>query len=117
MDLIIGLLVVVVIGTLVLKRTKPDLYESLKEKIKLMALHQASGYIYEQLKKRININKKNFYCNFNKIGNTVSASIPLLLEKAKKANKIKGGDIIVACGFGVGLSWGIVKIVWTKKKY
>ena len=88
-----------------------------KEKIKLMALHQASGYIYEQLKKRININKKNFYCNFNKIGNTVSASIPLLLEKAKKANKIKGGDIIVACGFGVGLSWGIVKIVWTKKKY
>jgi len=35
MDLIIGLLVVVVIGTLVLKRTKPDLYESLKAKIKL----------------------------------------------------------------------------------
>jgi hypothetical protein len=35
MDLIIGLLVVVVIGTIVLKRTKPDLYESLKEKIKL----------------------------------------------------------------------------------
>jgi hypothetical protein len=35
MDLIIGLLVVVVIGTIVLKRTKPDLYELLKAKIKL----------------------------------------------------------------------------------
>ena len=87
-----------------------------KEEIKLMALHQASKYIYEQIKKRININQKSFLCNFNNIGNTVSASIPLLLEKAKKEKKIKGGDVIIACGFGVGLSWSIVKIKWTKKK-
>jgi len=87
-----------------------------KEKIKLMALHQASRYIYEQLKKRININKENFLYNFNTIGNTVSASIPLLLRKAIKEKKIRGGDTIIACGFGVGLSWGIVKIRWTKKK-
>tara|TARA_R100000541_G_scaffold53570_1_gene61721 strand:- start:1605 stop:1715 length:111 start_codon:yes stop_codon:yes gene_type:complete len=35
MDLIIGLLVVVVIGTIVLKRTKPDLYKTLKAKLTL----------------------------------------------------------------------------------
>ena len=81
-----------------------------------MALHQASRYIYDQLKKRININKENFLYNFNTIGNTVSASIPLLLRKARKEKKIRGGDTIIACGFGVGLSWGIVKIRWTKKK-
>ena len=87
-----------------------------KNEIKLMALHQASRYIYEKLKKGINLNKETFFCNFNNIGNTVSASIPLLLEKAKKMKKIKGGDVIIACGFGVGLSWGIVKIKWTKKR-
>ena len=87
-----------------------------KEKIKLIALHQASKYIYEQLKKRININQKKFSHNFDKIGNTVSSSIPILLEKANKEKKIKKGDTIIACGFGVGLSWGIVKIKWTAKK-
>jgi len=87
-----------------------------KEKIKLMALHQASKYIYEQLKKRIDINQEKFIKNFDNIGNTVSSSIPLLLEKANKEKKIKKGDTIIACGFGVGLSWGIVKIKWTVKK-
>ena len=80
-----------------------------EEKIKSVALHQASKYIYEQLKKRININKEKFTKNFDNIGNTVSSSIPILLEKANKEKKIKKGDTIIACGFGVGLSWGIVK--------
>jgi|TARA_R110002074_G_scaffold109365_1_gene235846 hypothetical protein len=35
MDYLIGLLVVAVIVTLVLKRTKPELYATLKEKLKL----------------------------------------------------------------------------------
>jgi 3-oxoacyl-[acyl-carrier-protein] synthase III len=87
-----------------------------EEKIKSVALHQASKYIYEQLKKRININKEKFTKNFDNIGNTVSSSIPILLEKANKEKKIKKGDTIIACGFGVGLSWGIVKIKWTAKK-
>ena len=48
------------------------------------------------------------------IGNTVSASIPILLKSAARKRLIKENDEIIACGFGVGLSWGITKIIWTK---
>lgn len=87
-----------------------------KKTIKLMALHQASKYVCEKIQKKLNLNKKIFYNNFQKYGNTVSASIPLLLENAYRENKLKKNDLILACGFGVGLSWGIVKIKWTQKK-
>ena len=87
-----------------------------KHEIKLLALHQASKYVCEKIQKKLNLNNKIFYNNFQKYGNTVSASIPLLLENAFKEKKLKKNDIILACGFGVGLSWGIVKIKWTQKK-
>lgn len=87
-----------------------------KKAIKLIALHQASKYVCEKIQKKLNLNKKIFYNNFQKYGNTVSASIPLLLENAYRKNKLKKNDLILACGFGVGLSWGIVKIKWTQKK-
>lgn len=87
-----------------------------KEKIKLIALHQASKYVCKKIEKKLNLNKKIFYNNFEKVGNAVSASIPILLESAFKEKKIKKNDTIIACGFGVGLSWGITKIKWTQKK-
>ena len=88
-----------------------------KKKIKLLALHQASKYVCSQIQRKLNMNKDIFYNNFQNFGNTVSASIPLLIEKAYNQNKIKKNDIIIACGFGVGLSWGIVKIKWTQKQH
>jgi 3-oxoacyl-[acyl-carrier-protein] synthase-3 len=84
------------------------------KKIKLIALHQASKYICDNIKKKLNINKKIFFNNYMEIGNTVSASIPILLKSAARKRLIKENDEIIACGFGVGLSWGITKIKWAK---
>jgi 3-oxoacyl-[acyl-carrier-protein] synthase-3 len=39
------------------------------------------------------------------IGNTVSASIPIALTRALNTEKIKKGNRILICGFGIGLSW------------
>ena len=38
-------------------------------------------------------------------GMTVSASIPIALKKTQKKNIIKKNNLILFCGFGVGLSW------------
>ena len=38
------------------------------------------------------------------VGNTVSSSIPIILKK--KFRNIKKNELILLCGFGVGLSWG-----------
>ena len=86
----------------------------LENKVNHIALHQASKFVVEKITDRLNFKKKTFLNNYQRVGNTVSASIPILLEDAYKKKKIKKNDIIVACGFGVGLSWGIVKIKWTK---
>ncbi len=86
----------------------------LDKKVKYIALHQASKFVFEKITNKLNFDKKIFLNNYQKVGNTVSASIPILIEDAYKKKKLKKNDIVVACGFGVGLSWGIVKIKWTK---
>ena len=43
---------------------------------------------------------------------TVSSTIPLLLKDCLDKKKLKKNDTIIACGFGVGLSWGAVQIKW-----
>ena len=82
------------------------------KKIKYIALHQASKYVCDKIKKKFNFNKNLFLENYNKYGNTVSSTIPLLLKDSIDKKKLKKDNIIIACGFGVGLSWGIVKIKW-----
>jgi 3-oxoacyl-[acyl-carrier-protein] synthase-3 len=38
-------------------------------------------------------------------GNTSSASIPLALDHMRKAGTAKSGDVVLAVGFGAGLSY------------
>ncbi len=80
--------------------------------VKFFALHQASKYVCDKIKDKLKLSNKLFLNNYNKYGNTVSRTIPLLLKNCIDQKKIKKNDIIIACGFGVGLSWGIVKIKW-----
>lgn len=80
--------------------------------IKYIALHQASKYVCDKIKNKLKFKNYFFLKNYDKYGNTVSSSIPLLLKDCIDKKKLKKNNIIIACGFGVGLSWGIVKIKW-----
>ena len=84
------------------------------KKLKLLALHQASKYVCDKIKNKLNLPNKKFYFNYSRIGNTVSSSIPIVLKDCDKRKTIKNNDTVVACGFGVGLSWGITQIKWSK---
>lgn len=90
-----------------IKKNKID-----SNKIKFLLLHQASRYVCEKIKKKLELKNSIYLNNYNIFGNTISSSIPLLIEKAIKNKKFKKGDILLACGFGVGLSWGVVEIKW-----
>ena len=78
--------------------------------IDLFVFHQANKYILNFLRKKIKIEEEKFYYYIEKVGNTVSSTIPIALYEAKKENKLKGN--ILLAGFGVGYSWGgvILKI-------
>jgi 3-oxoacyl-[acyl-carrier-protein] synthase-3 len=56
------------------------------------------------LRKLIRIDKDKFYVYMEKVGNTVSSTIPIALCEAQKEGLLRGN--VLLAGFGVGLSWG-----------
>lgn len=75
-----------------------------KDDINLWIFHQANKYMINYLRKLMDIDKEHFYVFMDKVGNTVSSTIPIALVEAQREGKLKGN--IFLAGFGVGLSWG-----------
>ncbi len=74
--------------------------------IDLFIFHQASSMALDSIERALKIKPEKMFRNLKDIGNLVSASIPVALKDAMDQGKIKAGDKVVLCGFGVGLSWG-----------
>jgi 3-oxoacyl-[acyl-carrier-protein] synthase-3 len=74
--------------------------------------HQANKYMLDYLARRSAIPAEKMIVDVETTGNTVSASIPLALERAVEAGKIRAGQRLVLVGFGVGYSWGACNLVW-----
>lgn len=68
--------------------------------IDVFILHQASKYIVDNLTRRMKLDKNKVPFEIKQYGNTVSSSIPIILEQYINNN----ADKILLCGFGVGLS-------------
>jgi 3-oxoacyl-[acyl-carrier-protein] synthase-3 len=76
--------------------------------IDFYGFHQASKLTLDSLIKALKLDPNNLYINIGDKGNTVSASIPILLKDAIDNNRLKKGDMMLLSGFGVGLSWGSI---------
>lgn len=72
------------------------------EKIDYFIFHQGSKYIVDILTKRIGLAPEKVAFDILEYGNTVSSSIPIILEKALNSTSL---NLILTSGFGVGLSW------------
>lgn len=70
--------------------------------IDLFLLHQGSAAIVDVIARKIGGDKSKFILDIDTTGNTVSSTIPILLEK--QLHKQDNKKIIIS-GFGVGLSW------------
>ncbi len=68
--------------------------------------HQANLRIINQAVERLGVNRDKVLVNIDKVGNTSSASIPILLDQSLRAGKIKEGDTVLMCALGAGISWG-----------
>ena len=75
-------------------------------------LHQANVRIIESVAKRLKADKDKFPVNLNEYGNTSSASIPILLDELNRNGSLKQGEKLILAGFGAGLSWGSILLVW-----
>lgn len=80
--------------------------------IDLFILHQANKRIIDSISKTLKADISKFCMNISEVGNTSSASIPILLDEVNRKNLIKKGDIIALSGFGAGLTYGSCIIKW-----
>ena len=71
-------------------------------------LHQANAFIIKQLIKRFKLSKDKVPMVLNKYGNIGGVSIPLVLCDLLGMNNNGRNYSMFSCGFGIGLSWGIL---------
>lgn len=77
-----------------------------RDDIDAFIFHQASKIVLRSLQRKCNISDNQFITCLENTGNTVSSSIPLALEQARKHQRVTPGQTIMLVSFGVGLSWG-----------
>jgi 3-oxoacyl-[acyl-carrier-protein] synthase-3 len=82
------------------------------DEIDLWVPHQANFRIIDAAARRIGLPLERVAVNIDQYGNTSSASIPLALEEAIRAGRVKGGDNVLLAGFGSGLTWGSCLLKW-----
>ena len=82
------------------------------DQIGLVIPHQANLRIIEAISQYLELPMERFYVNVGRYGNTSSASIPIALDEARRAGRIKSGDITLLVAFGAGLTYGSALIRW-----
>ena len=76
------------------------------EDIDILIPHQANVRIIEATAKYANIPLEKVYVNVDRFGNTSSASIPIALDEAIEAGRVKEGTTALLVAFGAGFTWG-----------
>jgi 3-oxoacyl-[acyl-carrier-protein] synthase-3 len=80
--------------------------------VDLFISHQANRRIIDAIGKRLGLAEEQVFVNLERYGNTSSASIPIALDEANRAGRIKQEDIILFDAFGGGLTWGATLLRW-----
>lgn len=68
--------------------------------------HQANIRIIDLAVSRLGVPREKMLVNIERVGNTSSASIPILLDESVRAGKVRAGDRVLMCALGAGISWG-----------
>ena len=72
--------------------------------------HQANKRIIDSTAKHLGISMDRVVLTVQDHGNTSAASIPLAMDTAIKAGKIKRGQTLMLEGIGGGFAWGAVLV-------
>ncbi len=74
--------------------------------------HQANLRIVEAVLERVGIPMGKCWINLDRYGNTSSASLPLSLDEANRAGRLRDGDLIAMMAIGAGMTWGTALMRW-----
>lgn len=82
------------------------------DQISLVVPHQANLRIIEAISQYLEVPMDRFFVNVDRYGNTSAASIPIALDEARRAGRIRSGDLVLLVAFGAGLTYGSALIRW-----
>ncbi len=74
--------------------------------------HQANIRIVESVVDRLGIPREKCWLNIDRYGNTSSASLPISLDEANRAGRLKPGDLVAMMAIGAGMAWGSALLRW-----
>lgn len=83
-----------------------------RQSIDWLVPHQANIRIIEATAKRLDLPMSHVLTSVERHGNTSAASIPLAVDEAYRAGKIRSGQHVMLVGVGGGFTWGAVAINW-----
>lgn len=111
-------------GQAVFKFATKELSRAAKEAMEALGLtaedidfvipHQANLRIIDAAARRLKMPMEKFFVNVDTVGNTSAASIPVALDQASRAGRMKQGDTVLIVGFGGGLTSGAAIVTWSK---
>jgi 3-oxoacyl-[acyl-carrier-protein] synthase III len=78
----------------------------------LFISHQANRRIIESATEKLGLGPDKTVINIDKFGNTTAATIPLALNDAVCAGRLKKGDLVLLASVGAGFTVGAVLLRW-----
>jgi len=83
-----------------------------RDHVDLYLMHQATTFMLDHLRTRLDLNAEKTPEALQEYGNTVSSTLPILIKDLRAKKRLRPGKHTLLIGFGVGLSWA--GCVWTE---
>ncbi len=80
--------------------------------IALVIPHQANIRIINAVAERLGLDNDKVFVNIDRYGNTSAASVPIALDEALEAGRIRDNDLVLLNACGGGLTWGASLVRW-----
>jgi 3-oxoacyl-[acyl-carrier-protein] synthase-3 len=80
--------------------------------ISLVVPHQANIRIINAVAERLGLDNGKVFVNIDRYGNTSAASVPIALDEALEAGRIRDNDLVLLNACGGGLTWGANLVRW-----
>ena len=95
----------------VLKKTGDRL-----EEVDYVVCHQANSRIIQNVVRHMKADKAQFFEDMEHFGNTSGASIPMALKDMEEQGKLQNKAKLLLVGFGAGLTFGSVEILYERQE-
>jgi 3-oxoacyl-[acyl-carrier-protein] synthase-3 len=82
------------------------------DELALLIPHQANLRILQAVAERLGLPAEKVVINVDRYGNTSAASIPIALDEAVRAGRVRPDDLLLLEAFGAGLTWGSAVVRW-----